>query len=147
MPSSKKKDSVERISISLPKTLLAQLDSMIGQRGFDSRSRAIAEMINAQLAEHSEAQGAQIMAGTITLIYDHSRPNLQSQLSDIQHRHIAEVISSLHVLLERHHTMEVILVQGPANKLKAIANELITCKGVKTGKLQLSTAVMPPLAR
>jgi CopG family transcriptional regulator, nickel-responsive regulator len=147
MSPSKKKDSVERISISLPKTLLAQLDSMIGQRGFDSRSRAIAEMINAQLAEHGEIQGTQIMAGTITLIYDHSKANLQSQLSDIQHRHIAEVISSLHVHLERHHTMEVILVQGTANKLKAIANELITCKGVKTGKLQLSTAVMPPLAR
>jgi CopG family nickel-responsive transcriptional regulator len=68
-------------------------------------------------------------------------------LTDIQHRHIAEVISSLHVNLERHHTMEVILVQGQADKLKAIADELITCKGVKTGKLQLSTAVLPPLAR
>jgi CopG family transcriptional regulator, nickel-responsive regulator len=147
MPPSRKKDSVERISISLPKTLLAQLDSMIGQRGFDSRSRAIAEMINAQLTEHSETRGTQIMAGTITLVYDHSKPNLQSQLSAIQHRHIAEVISSLHVHLERHHTMEVILVQGPAAKLKAIADELITCKGVKTGKLQLSTAILPPLLR
>lgn len=147
MPPSRKKDSVERISISLPKTLLAQMDSMIGRRGFDSRSRAIAEMINAQLAEHSETQGAQIMAGTITLVYDHSKPNLQSQLSEIQHRHIAEVISSLHVHLERHHTMEVILVQGQAAKLKAIADELITCKGVKTGKLQLSAAILPPLLR
>lgn len=147
MPPSRKKDSVERISISLPKTLLAQLDSMIGRRGFDSRSRAIAEMINAQFAEHSEAQGSQVMAGTITLVYDHSKPNLQSHLSEIQHRHIAEVISSLHVHLERHHTMEVILVQGQVAKLKAIADELITCKGVKTGKLQLSTAILPPLLR
>ena len=145
MNRSKKKDSVERISVSIPKSLLAQLDNMVVDRGFDSRSQAITEMINTELAEYSGELGNQVMAGTITLIYDHSKRQLQSQLSAIQHQHIAEVISSLHVHLESHHTMEVILIQGPANKLKKIADELITCKGVKTGKLQLTAIVIPPL--
>jgi CopG family nickel-responsive transcriptional regulator len=143
----RKKDSVERISVSVPKSLLAQLDEMVESRGFDSRSQAITEMINTELAQHSGELGDKIMAGTITLIYDHSKFQLQSQLSDIQHKHIAEVISSLHVHLENQHTMEVILVQGPATKLKQIADQLITCKGVKTGKLQLTAIVIPPLLR
>ncbi len=145
MSKNKKKDNVERISISLPKSLLEQLDEMLEERGFDNRSQAIAEMINTELAEHNEKLGEQVMAGTITLIYDHSKPQLQSALSEIQHNYIAEVISSLHVHLENQHMMEVILVQGTASKLKNIANQMITCKGVKTGKLQLTATVIPPI--
>lgn len=147
MTRSKKKENVERISISIPKSLLAQLDEMVDARGFDSRSQAITEMINTELAGHGEQLGDKVMAGTITLIYDHSKQQLQNRLSEIQHKYIAEVVSSLHVHLENQHTMEVILVQGPADKLKTIADQLITCKGVKTGKLQLTAIVIPPLLR
>lgn len=120
---------------------------MVEARGFDSRSQAITEMINTELAGHVEQLGDKVMAGTITLIYDHSKQQLQNRLTEIQHKYIAEVVSSLHVHLENQHTMEVILVQGPADKLKTIADQLITCKGVKTGKLQLTAIVIPPLLR
>jgi CopG family nickel-responsive transcriptional regulator len=43
------------------------------------------------------------------------------------------------------HTMEVILVQGPAQQLQHIADRMLTCRGVITGKLQLTTAIIPPL--
>jgi len=85
------------------------------------------------------------MAGVITLVYDHSRPGLQQQLTDLQHRYLYEVISSLHVQLMRAHTMEVILVQGPTERLQQIADELVTCRGVSSGNLQLSTAILPPV--
>jgi CopG family nickel-responsive transcriptional regulator len=85
------------------------------------------------------------MAGTITLVYDHSTPGLQKQLADLQHRHLSEVISSLHVHLMHAHTMEVILVQGPAQQLQRIADRMLTCRGVITGKLQLTAAIIPPL--
>lgn len=147
MARSKKKENVERISVSIPKSLLTQLDEMVEARGFDSRSQAITEMINTELAGHVEQLGDKVMAGTITLIYDHSKQQLQNRLTEIQHKYIAEVVSSLHVHLENQHTMEVILVQGPADKLKTIADQLITCKGVKTGKLQLTAIVIPPLLR
>lgn len=143
----RKKENVERISVSIPKSLLAQLDEMVEARGFGSRSQAISEMINTELAGHGEELGDKVMAGTITLIYDHSKQQLQNRLTEIQHKYTAEVVSSLHVHLENQHTMEVILVQGPANKLKTIADQLITCKGVKTGKLQLTAIVIPPLLR
>jgi CopG family nickel-responsive transcriptional regulator len=139
------KTGVSRISISLPETLLRQLDKMVDDRGFESRSRAIADMITRQLAEHHADVGEEIMAGTITLVYDHSVPGLQKELADIQHRHINEVISSLHVQLVQPRTMEVLLVQGPAIVLQRILDRLVTCRGVLTGKLQLTAALMPPL--
>jgi CopG family nickel-responsive transcriptional regulator len=143
--SSETKNNVTRISVSLPEKLLQQLDGMVDQRGFESRSQAIARMINEYLADNEAEMGEQIMAGVITLVYDHSRAGLQKQLADIQHCYLNEVISSLHVQLMHAHTMEVILVQGPALRLQAIADELLTCKGVINGKLQLSTVIIPPV--
>lgn len=139
------KPGVSRISVSLPEPLLRQLDRMVAVRGFESRSQAIAEMVNQQLVEHQQRLGEEIMAGTITLVYDHSTPGLQKQLADLQHAHLSEVISSLHVHLMHAHTMEVILVQGPGARLQAIADRMVTCRGVITGRLQLTTAIIPPV--
>lgn len=139
------KSGVSRISVSLPEILLLQLDEMVSRRGFESRSQAIAEMINQELAEHRRELGDDIMAGTITLVYNHATPGLQKQLSDIQHQHLTEVISSLHVHLMDAHTLEVMLVQGPALELQVIADKLLTCRGVVTGKLQLTAALLPPV--
>ena len=139
------KHNVTRISVSLPEMLLRELDRMVDQRGFESRSQAIARMINEYLADNEAELGEQIMAGVITLVYDHSRIGLQKELADIQHRYLNEVISSLHVQLMHAHTMEVILVQGPGVRLQTIADDMITCKGVINGKLQLSTVIIPPV--
>ena len=136
---------VARISVSLPEELLHQFDGMVAERGFGSRSQAIADMINHQLTEHREELGQDIMAGTINLVYDHSIPGVQKQLSDLQHEYIDEVISTLNVNLEQKQTMAVILVQGPGRKLKMIANRMSTCRGVRSGKLLMSAAIIPQL--
>ncbi|MFU8814005.1 MAG: nickel-responsive transcriptional regulator NikR [Pseudomonadales bacterium] len=143
----KNQGNVERISVSLPGPLLARLDEMVAARGHESRSQAVAEMIRRSLATWGEVLGNGVMAGTITLVYDRSVHGLQTRLADLQHQHIDEVISSLHVQLEQAQTMEVILVQGPAIRLRAIADAMATLRGVATGHLQLTTAIIPPLHR
>ena len=136
---------VSRISVSLPESLLGQLDQMVAQRGFESRSQAIAEMISHQVTAHKRELGNEVMAGTITLLYDHSTPRLQKTLADLQHEYIEEVISSLHVHLMHFQTMEVILVQGPAARLQLIADKMTTNRGVISGQLQLNTTLIPQL--
>jgi len=134
---------VSRISMSLPYALLKELDRMVGELGFISRSQAIADMLHQFLIEHKRERGDDIMVGTVTLVYDNSVPGLQKQLADLQARHIDEVISSLHVHLVRTQTMEVILVQGPVKTLQAIADEMISRRGVLSGKMHLVAALMP----
>jgi CopG family nickel-responsive transcriptional regulator len=136
---------VSRISVSLPPDLLTELDHMVESRGYGSRSQAIGEMVHTQLAEHKQALGNEVMAGTITLLYNRATRGLQGRLADLQYQYIAEVISSLHVHLSEDQMLEVLLVQGPAERLQAIANEMITQRGVLTGRLQLLAAVIPPL--
>ena len=139
------RENVDRISLSLPGGLLTKFDALVEERGFESRSQAIAEMMARELDSHAKKNSQAVMTGTIMLVYEHSRGDLKRRLADIQYNYLAEVISSLHVLLESEHTMEVVLVQGKAKKLRQIANDLITCKGVKSGSMTLTTPVMPPI--
>jgi CopG family transcriptional regulator, nickel-responsive regulator len=136
---------VRRVSISLPPRLLTELDLLVESRGYDSRSQAIGDMVYGQLTEHRRKLGKNVMAGTITLLYDRSTRGLQEKLANIQYRHIDEVLSSLHVHLAEDQLFEVILVQGPADALQGIADAMITLRGIITGRLQLLAALLPPL--
>jgi CopG family nickel-responsive transcriptional regulator len=136
---------VSRISISLPEKLLAELDSMVVDRGFASRSQAINDMLHKSLLEHRRQLGDDVMVGIVTLYYKNAVPGLQKEIANLQARHIDEVISSLHIHLAHKETMEVILVQGPARKLQEIADQMTTRRGVISGSMQLIAALIPPL--
>jgi CopG family transcriptional regulator, nickel-responsive regulator len=138
-------EKVARFSISLPSGLAAQLDKVVGGRGFKNRSQAIAEMVRTQLSELKVEAGTGSTAGTISLVYDYRRRNLQATLSAIQHKYYLLIVSSMHVHLEHHHYLEVLLIQGPPRQIRRLADELITCKGVRHGKLQLTAVGIPPL--
>ena len=140
-----RRPSLARFSVSLPADLLDELDDMVAQRKFPNRSHAVAEMAREQLLQHSQELGTQRMAGTITLVYDYRKRNLQRKLADIQHKNYITVVTSMHVHLENHHYLEVLLVQGAPKELRQIADELAACKGVKYCKLQLAAEAMPPL--
>jgi CopG family nickel-responsive transcriptional regulator len=138
-------DNSHRITISLPDLVFRQFTEVMDERGFHNRSQAIAEVLTQNVADYYRLKGNRLMAGTITLFYDHKRPGLKQQIADIQHENIREVISSLHVLLENSNTMGVILVQGPAKRLRQIANRLLACKGVLAGRLNLTRTLLPPI--
>jgi CopG family transcriptional regulator, nickel-responsive regulator len=136
---------VQRISVSLPESVFSELDQLVAERGWESRSQAIAVMVTQAALEHREDKGDTLMAGTITIVYDESKGNLLQRLAELERRYLDEVISSLHVQLENDHRIEVLLVQGPVRELQDIANQLLALKGVKTGRLTLTTMLMPPL--
>lgn len=133
------------MTVSMAEDTFQSLDRVVNERGFDSRSQAISEMIHAQAAQHLSKIGTEVMAGTLTLVYDESKSALLRDLSKIMRDHIAEVISSQHILLESDHVLEVVLMQGPAKRLREITNKLVTCKGVKSANLTLTPNLIPPL--
>ena len=134
-----------RFSVSLPSDLLEEVDAMGARRKFPSRSHAIADMAREQLLEHTQELGTKSMAGTISLVYDYRKRNLQRKLADIQHENYLMVVASMHVHLEHHHYLEVLLVQGPARELRRLADKLAGTKGVKHARLHLTATAMPPL--
>ncbi|WP_419813467.1 nickel-responsive transcriptional regulator NikR [Bacterioplanoides sp.] len=139
------KEKISRISISMPESLLEGLDQMVNERGFESRSQAIGDMINNQINEHRAKQGSEVMTGTVNLVYNHSTPGLTKRLHDLQYQYLDEVISNLNVNLTNTSTLSVILIQGPADKLNMIADQMITLRGVVYGRLLLNSYIIPPI--
>lgn len=128
-----------RFSISMPSDLVAQLDALIKERGDPNRSQAVADMVRAQLVEHRGLTGVQEIAGTITLVYDHHKRNIQPLLTKIQHDCGAIIISTMHIHLDHHNCMEILAVRGRAAAIRKVADRLIAAKGVKHGRLTVTT--------
>jgi CopG family nickel-responsive transcriptional regulator len=134
-----KDDGVDRFSVSLPPNLLGPFDNMVKEKGYGNRSQAVADLIRDKLVEHRQKFGREEIAGTITLVYDHHKQHVQSTLTEIQHDHHGLIISSIHVHLDHHNCLEVLVVRGQAGLIKKIADALIAAKGVKHGKLTVTT--------
>ena len=132
-------DRVTRFSISMPSSLVGSLDRMVETAGFANRSQAVAKLVRDSLVDHHAAASNREIAGTITLVYDHHKPHLQELLTAIQHDHHAQIISTVHVHLDHDNCLEVLVVRGKARQVKIIADKLITAKGVKHGKLTVTT--------
>lgn len=134
-----KKETVSRFSVSLPSSLLEQLDQMAREKSYDNRSLAIADMIRGHLVEHRQKFSNEEIAGTITLVYDHHKQHVQETLTNIQHDHHEVILSTVHVHLDHHNCLEVLLLRGKAGVVRKIADQLIAAKGVKHGKLTVTT--------
>ena len=134
-----KEDLVARFTVSIPSQLFRQLDQMSRDKGYRNRSQAVADMIRNELVEHQQKSGSGEIAGTITLVYDHHRQNVQAGLTDIQHDHGDLIIAALHVHLDHHHCMEVLAVRGAADKIREMADKLMIAKGVKHGRLTITS--------
>ncbi len=129
-----------RFGISIDQRLLDRFDTLLTNRGYVNRSEAIRDLIRAALVEEDWARDDKEMVGTVTLVYDHHTRDLADKLTEQQHSHHDAIVSALHVHLDAHHCLEVVVVRGRASDVKRLADELIGTKGVKHGKLVTSTS-------
>jgi CopG family nickel-responsive transcriptional regulator len=82
--------------------------------------------------------------GVVTLIYDHHVSRIARRLTDLQHHHLDRVVTTTHVHLDAHRCLEVIMLRGPTQEIRELANNLIGTKGVETGRLVLASAKPVP---
>ncbi len=122
-----------RFGMSLDERLLARFDRVIARKGYTNRSEAIRDLIRESLVREQWELGAERAVGTVTLVYDHEVPDLADRLMDLQHAHYRAIVSALHVHLDPHHCLEVLVLRGKSKDLKAIADRLIGTRGVKHG--------------
>ncbi|NOZ70023.1 MAG: nickel-responsive transcriptional regulator NikR [Deferribacteres bacterium] len=130
---------IKRFGISLDSFLLKRFDSLIAKKGYPNRSEAIRDLIRESLVKEEWEYGDRETVGAITIVYSHDVRELTDTLTDIQHHYHTSVISSMHVHLDHHNCLEVIIVKGKGKEIKKIADRLIGTKGVKHGKLSLAT--------
>ena len=79
------------------------------------------------------------VVGTVTMVFDHHASDLSDKLDSLQHAHFERIVSSMHVHLDAHNCLEVVIVRGTAAQVRDIADGLLGTKGVKHGKLVMTT--------
>ena len=128
-----------RFGVSLDSDLLEKFDAHCEDKSYQTRSEAIRDLIRNTLVrdEWENAQGE--LAGTLSLVYDHHQSGLPQKLTEIQHDAHDVILSTLHVHLDHHNCLEVIVLKGDAERIKRLGQRLISTKGVKHGQLGLTT--------
>ncbi len=128
-----------RFGVAMDEDLLAKFDNVIDSKGYENRSEAIRDLVRNLLVEEEWAGGGAETVGTITLVYDHHVHDLQDNLTDLQHSLHEAIVSTVHVHLDAHNCLEVLIVKGQSADIKAAADRLIGTKGVKHGRLTMTT--------
>ena len=131
--------ALSRIGVAIDSALLEKFDKLIGRRGYTSRSEAFRDLIREELVEEAwESPDTQVV-GTVTLVYDHHVRLLSEKLTSIQHDFHHAILSTLHVHLDHDTCLEVLVVRGKAAVVRRVADVLISTKGVKHGRLTITT--------
>ncbi|ASJ17465.1 nickel-responsive regulator [Thermococcus chitonophagus] len=128
-----------RFGVSIPEELLEKFDRIIEEKGYANRSEAIRDLIRDFIVRYEWEVGNEEVAGTITMVYNHDEADVVKELLDLQHEYLDEIVASLHVHMDEHNCLEVVVVKGEAKKIKRIADRLLSLKGVKHGKLVMTT--------
>ena len=128
-----------RFGVSLDEELLEPFDALCAVKGYSNRSEAIRDLIRKALVAEEWQQADGQGAGTLTLLYDHHKNDLARRLTQMQHDEHDIIIATLHVHLDHHNCLEVLILKGEAARVRALADKLISCKGVKHGTFSGTT--------
>lgn len=132
-------DHAIRFSVSLDPQLLEDFDRVLVQKRYETRSEAIRDLIRDKLVlQNWEIKGETV--GTVTIVYDHHLHDLTRKLTSLQHDYHKLILSTMHVHLDHDNCLEVLVVRGPGQKIREIADRLISTRGVKHGKLTMTTS-------
>ncbi len=127
-----------RTGVSLEQDLLTKFDFVIEQKGYPNRSEAIRDLIRDHLVKE-EIDRNRVVVGTLSIIYDHHRPNLTEELVEAQHLAGNKVLAATHVHLDHHNCLEVIIMKGRSGPIRDLSNRILSLRGVKHGQLVITS--------
>jgi CopG family transcriptional regulator, nickel-responsive regulator len=134
--------ALSRIGVAIDSDLLEEFDRLIARRGYTNRSEAFRDLIRDELLEQTGESPESHVVGTISLVYNHHVRMLNEKLTGIQHDYHRSILSTLHVHLDHSNCLEVLVVKGKSGEVRRVADVLISTKGVKHGRLTISTSAL-----
>jgi len=128
---------VERIGVSLESKLLDLFDKLIAEQGYPNRSEAIRDLIRDRLSKKELTEPTAKAVAGIFLVYDHHSTKLSQKLVDLQHSHLLQVITSIHIHLDEDNCFEAIILKGRVKEIESVAGRMTSLKGVKLSRVNV----------
>ena len=130
---------LERFSITIPEKLAVAFDKRNKRKGYVNRSEAVRDLIRDALVKEEWQDPKARVAATVTIVYDHHTRTLSDKLTEMQHKYGELIVSALHVHLDHHNCLEIIVLRGVAEKVQELADSLAAIMGIKHAQLTLAT--------
>jgi CopG family transcriptional regulator, nickel-responsive regulator len=125
-----------RFGVSIEDGLLENFDALSNERGYANRSEALRDLIRKSLIKKKVSFDADTQVlGSLTLVYDHHSTTVLQDMAAIQHNHHNLILSVMHLHVNHTDCLEILALSGKTKHINSLADELISLKGVKHGKL------------
>lgn len=132
-------EKLNRFGVSMEEDLLKKFDKLISKEGYSNRSEAIRDLVREKLIEEKIRDENKNSFGVMTTVYDHHQRDLDEKLTDFQHHNFKSIVFTTHLHIDHDNCLEVIILKDKAGKIKSITDKLLSFKGVKHGKLTLTS--------
>ena len=136
-----KHEHVTRFSVSLPDSLLAELDHRVIRRGYASRSEFVRDLIRERMVEDKWKKDTEKVVGVLTISYDHHQRGLLQKIVDLHHSQHVNILCTTHVHLDRHNCLETVIIKGRPREIERIAVKSGGLRGVRFAKLTRASSV------
>lgn len=131
-------NQVSIISLSLPKELLKELDTILGEDQSATRSEVIRQAVRMYLTQYNELDKIKgNVIATITVLYEKTEQN--KELFRLQHQFDDMITAYLHAHLSESSCLEVMVVKGSSKRLKNLIDGLKGNKPVKQIEFSIMT--------
>ncbi|MGQ4832441.1 MAG: nickel-responsive transcriptional regulator NikR [Candidatus Asgardarchaeia archaeon] len=129
-------ERMERISVTLPASLIRRMESFIKKSNYPSRSKMVQDAIRDFLVKHDVSTDVSRNAiGALLVVFEHYPHNVETEITHIQHHFGPLVRSTLHIHLDESRCFEIISLNGSVGEMKKLTLEIQKVKGVLSAEL------------
>lgn len=129
---------MKRFTITVDDDLVDELDRVIARDGYQTRSEAIRDLVRLGLRSAAlEAGDLGECVGVLSYVYDHEARDLARRLTMSHHDHHDITVASLHVHLDAGNCLEVSILKGATEEVRAFSEAIIAQKAVSYGELKI----------
>ncbi len=128
-----------RTGVSIRADLVGRFDETIFERGFASRSEGVRDALRHYINYYewmTEVEGEHV--GALTLIYDREITGVAGSIANVQQRYSAIIKSSIRIPLDSDNYLEVIILRGDGEEMRALTGHIMSLRGVKHVKLNVT---------
>ena len=131
---------MQRITITIDDDLLGAVDELMTRRGYDSRSEAMRDIIREMIDRERLAEPDTDCIGALTFVFDHETRDLAQRITTAHHHRHDLSVASLHVHVNHESCLEISVLRGPLQEVRAFADAVASQRGVRSAKLHLIPA-------
>lgn len=128
-------DDTVRFGVSLPGSLLLELDEKVIAQSYASRSEFIRDLIREELIGEKWQAGDEEVVGVLTIVYDHHQRELPSRIMEAQHSQYLQTVCATHVHLDHDNCLEVIIIRGKPGEIESLSTQIGGLRGVRFSEL------------